>query len=188
MAEIKGIALKDAINAMKAAFGEEGYLKIISGIDEETRNLLSKKIILSSNWYPIDALIKLLEAEVREKYFGASTVLIERSEKIVRKQLSGIYRVFVRFGSPEFIAKKVARMNKTYFRGITGEARMIAPRKFASRYYGFKNSHKIFENVLIGFFKAALELSGAKNIHAEFTSPISTSEQTGYAELEITWI
>jgi hypothetical protein len=40
-------------------------------------------------------------------------VLIGRSEKVIEGQLHGIYRVFVKLGSPEFVIKRISAVHST---------------------------------------------------------------------------
>ncbi len=53
------------------------------------------------------------------------------------------------------------------------------------KYNGFQKQHAIFEYVIMGFYQKGLELSGAKNVKALFTTSVAQGE--GYSELTITW-
>ena len=41
------------------------------------------------------------------------------------------------------------------------------------------------EPAIVGYYKKALEISGAKDIHIQFLT--RTEDNIGYCELEITW-
>jgi len=50
---------------------------------------------------------------------------------------------------------------------------------------GFQSQHEIVGYAIIGFYRKALEISGAKQVAVNFTVPISAGGE--YAELKITW-
>jgi hypothetical protein len=59
------------------------------------------------------------------------------------------------------------------------------PGKALVRYTGFEKQHRIMGFAIIGFFKKALEISGAKDVVLSFTTPIE--EGKTFAELSIGW-
>ena len=184
MAEIKGTVLMDSIKAIKARGGEAEFQEILQNVSEETRNIFEGRISASS-WYSVDAFAEFLEVDIRETANGVREVLITRAEKVIEAQLQGIYRVFIRYGSPMFVVKRIAAVHATYYHGIE-----ILPQAHESngatiRYIGLRKRHEIMGYGIIGFFRKALEISGAKDIAVKFTVPISDEKE--YAELTITW-
>jgi len=57
--------------------------------------------------------------------------------------------------------------------------------KAVVRYSGFEKQHRIMGFAIIGFFKKALEISGAKDVVLRFTVPIE--EGKAFSELSISW-
>jgi hypothetical protein len=53
------------------------------------------------------------------------------------------------------------------------------------KYVGFKGRHEIMGYVILGFYRKALEICGAKDVAVNFTILISAGGE--YAELIITW-
>jgi hypothetical protein len=49
----------------------------------------------------------------------------------------------------------------------------------------FEPKYAIFENIVIAFFRSALLISGAKNVQAVFTQPISLGGP--FAEITVSW-
>jgi hypothetical protein len=183
VAEIKGTVLLDTIAAIKARAGESELAKIVKHLRDETRNIFEKPIHLS-NWYPLDAFVEFLEVDIRETAGGNREVLTKRSEKVIESQLHGIYKIFVKLGSPGFVITRISAVHATYFKGV-----QIIPEvenhKATIKYIGFQKHHDIMEYAIIGFFRKALEISGAKQVSLNFTVPISQSGV--YSELTITW-
>ncbi len=183
MAQIKGTVLLDTIAAIKARAGESELTKIVKGLNGEARNLFEGPIY-SSTWYSLDAFVNFLEVDIRETANGVREVLSERSEKVIEKQLSGIYKVFVKVGSPGFVINRIAAVHATYFEGIQIIPE-IEDHKAVIKYVGFQKQHEIMEYAIIGFYRKALELCGAKEVALHFSVPIATGG--AYSELTISW-
>ena len=111
------------------------------------------------------------------------------SEELAReqavKQLRGVYKIFVKMGSPEFLMKRIAAVHATYFNGVSIDFKLIAPGNAVIRYTGFEPQHRLIGFTLIGFFRKALELSGATDRNVRFITPIEAGK--GFAELSVSW-
>jgi hypothetical protein len=184
MAQIKGSAIQETINQIKGRAGEDAFQKIVALLDEETRNVF-KGEIYSSTWYSLDSFTRFLQLEIRVLADGREDVITRGSEAAVERQLRGIYKAFVKLGSPEFVIKRIAAVHATYFQGVPIEVKLLGHGKALIRYTGFEKQHRLMGFVIIGFFKKALEISGAKDVALHFTTPIE--EGKGYAELSLSW-
>lgn len=183
MAEIKGNSILDALAAIRARAGEQELKKILQGLSSESRALLEAPIYPSS-WYSLDAFTEFLEVDARETANGNYEVMIKRSEKVIEAQLSGIYKVFVKAGTPGFVINRIAAVHATFFRGV-----QIIPEveehQAVVKYVGFQKQHRILQYTIIGFFRKALEMCGAKEVRLNFTVPMTEGRE--YSELTIFW-
>ena len=100
-------------------------------------------------------------------------------------ELRGIYKAFVKLGSPEFVIKRIAAVHATYFQGVPIEVQLQGHAKAVVRYTGFEKQHRIMGFAIMGFFKKALEISGANDVVLCFTVPIE--EGKPFSELSISW-
>ena len=185
MVEIKGSQLINLVTSIKTAFGEDGYLRILEEMSPANREIFEQQALLASKWYPFDAYIEMLKLDVALFHHGDGTELIPPAEENIDKQLRGMYRVFVRLSSPSSIVGKVDDINRAFFQGITGSSKLTGPNTFVSTFIGFEPRHAVFENIMIAFFRKALDISGAKNVHVVFTTPISQGAPV--AELTVDW-
>ena len=183
MADIKGTVLLDTIAAIRRRAGEEEFHKIVRNLSPDAKAVFESPIN-PSNWYSLDAFVNFLEVDIRETANGVREVLTERSEKVIESQLSGIYKIFVKLGSPGFVISRIAAVHATYFRGVQIIPE-IADRQASIKYVGFKKHQQIMEYVVIGFFRKALEISGAKHVTLNFSVPIG--EGAALSELTVTW-
>jgi hypothetical protein len=184
MVQIKGSAIKETINQIKSRAGEEALKKIFGLLDDETRKVCEGEVF-SSTWYPLDLFARFLEVEIRVLANGNEEMVTRGSEAVIERQLRGIYKAFVKFGSPEFVIKRIAAVHATYFQGIPIDVQLQGTGNAVVKYTGFEKQHRIMGFAIIGFFKKALEISGAKDVVIYFLTPIG--EDKGYSELSITW-
>src|ERR1700686_2067547 len=184
MVQIKGSAIKETIDQIKSRAGEAAFQKILGLLDEETRKVCEGEIF-AFNWYPLDHFTRFLEIEIRVLADGKEEMVTRGSEAVIERQLRGIYKAFVKLGSPEFVIKRIAAVHATYFQGVPIEVQLQGHGKAVVRYTGFEKQHRIMGFAIMGFFKKALEISGAKNVVIYFSIPIE--EGKGYSELSIAW-
>jgi hypothetical protein len=183
VADIKGRVLLDTLAAVKERAGEQEVSKIIKSLSDESRRVFESPILFS-HWYPLDAFVEFLEVDVRETASGDREILAKRSEKVIESQLRGVYRIFVKLGSPKFVITRISAVHETYFQGVK-IVPVVEGYRATVRYFGFRREHNIMEYAIIGFFRKALEISGANRADLKFTVPIA---QAGpYSELTITW-
>ena len=165
MVEIKGSVINDATSAIKIRNGVQAYNTIISQLDEQTRQLFEKPIS-DTGWYSLDSFMKFVELSIKLIENGNEDVLVDRSGIVFEKQLKGIYKFFIKLGSPESIINRVSTVNMAYFRGISAKVKFDGPNRAVITHTGFEKQHRLIGLTQIGFYRKALELSGAKDIHA----------------------
>jgi hypothetical protein len=182
MVQIKGSAIQETVNQIKRRSGEDAFHRILALLDEETRSVFRGEIY-SSSWYSLDFFTRFLELEIRVLADGKEEMVTRGAEAVIERQLRGIYRAFVKLGSPEFVIKRIAAVHATYFQGVPIEVQLVGSGKALIKYVGFEKQHRIMGFAIIGFFKKALEISGARDVVIYFATPIE--EDRGYAELSI---
>ena len=184
MVQIKGSSIQEAVQQIKNRAGEAAFQTILGQLDEETRKIFAGDIF-ASTWYSLDAFAHFLEVEVKVLADGNEEMVAKGAEAVADRQLRGIYRAFVKLGSPEFVIKRLSAVHATYFNGVAIEVKILGHGKAMIKYIGFQRQHGIMGFTIIGFFRKALEISGAKNVEASFVTPIE--EGKGYAELALSW-
>jgi hypothetical protein len=184
MVQIKGATIKETVTQIKTRAGDQAFQKILGLLDEDTRGIFEGEIF-ASTWYPLDNFTRFLEVEIRVLANGREEVVTRGAEVVNERQLRGIYKAFVKVGSPEYVIERIAAVHATYFQGVSVDVQLPEPRKALIKYIGFEKQHRIMGFAIIGFFNKALELSGANDAVIYFTAPIEGDR--GYAELSIAW-
>jgi len=184
MVQIKGSVIRETISQVKRRAGDDSLKKILELLDDETRKVFESEIF-ASTWYSLDVFTRFLEVEIKVLANGNEEMVTRGSEAVIERQLRGIYKAFVRLGSPEFVIKRIAAVHATYFQGVPIEVLLPANGRATVRYTGFEKQHRIMGFAIIGFFRKALEISGAKDVEIHFATPID--EGKPYSELSISW-
>ncbi|MGA8767494.1 MAG: hypothetical protein WB559_10775 [Candidatus Acidiferrales bacterium] len=110
MPQIRGSVFLDTIQAVKVRRGDQELAKILAHLDGEAKQMFNAPIE-PWKWYPVDAFVSFLETDIRETADGDRRVLIERSKKVIELHLHGIYKLFVKIGSPKFVINRIATIH-----------------------------------------------------------------------------
>ncbi len=184
MVQIKGSAIRETINQIQRRFGDGAFKKILNLLDDESRKVFQGEIF-ASTWYSLDVFTRFLEVEIKTLADGNEEMVTRGSEAVIERQLRGIYKAFVKLGSPEFVIKRIAAVHATYFQGVPVEVQLQGRGKATVRYTGFEKQHRIMGFAIIGFYKKALEISGATDVTIHFATPID--EGKPFSELSLSW-
>lgn len=184
MIKIKGAVLNDAIIAVKNNYGQQVYNQIIDQLDNTSKETYNNTI-LTSGWYPLEHFLNFVEIDIKLTAAGNDQEIINRAENLIEKELKGIYKIFVKLGSPKFVFKRLSAVHQSYFKGVSAEIMMEEDKKVKIKYTGFKKNHRLIENSIIGFYRKALEISGAERVKTRILT--SVTENKGYYLLEISW-
>ena len=184
MVNIKGSAFLTSMNLARQTHGEAGLKAVLDSLSEEDRRVL--KSVLCSEWYPLDVYVNMLKAELNEFCGGSESAFVEQRVYLgVEQQVKTIYRVFLRFGSPEDILARLHNINKQYLQNVSTEIQNLDTRKFLLVYRGFEKQHRIFELILKGWWIKILQLIGKHDVR--FDIQTSISEGKGYSEYILSW-
>jgi hypothetical protein len=112
--EIKGQSLRHYPVALRALRGDEVTDRVIASLSPELREGLVRGTILTGGWYPVAWKRELHAAGC--KVTGEPGLARTMGYEMTKRDLSGIYRTFVRIATPRFVLSLGARIFATYFR------------------------------------------------------------------------
>ncbi len=184
MVKIKGLPLLTSKNFILERYGQEAYEKIINALSEEDRKIFNG-VILSSQFYPLDAYVHWLELEVKLLYNGDKFVLVRQNLEATEKAVKGIYKIFLYLGSPEKVLERLGRINNQLFENLTVQTTKIEKGKVLITVRGYEKKHAIFEILISGFWLTMLKLMGAKDY--KFEPRISIADGQDRCEFLLSW-
>jgi hypothetical protein len=169
MVKIKGTVVLDTIRAVVEREGQHGYDTLIGMLDDDAKKLFQNEV-LATAWYPLDAFTSFLEVDIQHTAGGHAQVLIGRAELVVERELRGVYRVFARLSSPVTVIKRLMTIHGAYFQGLQIGSACNGRGSATVTYDGFEPCHRLMQYTLIGFYRKALDLCGAKQVQVGFSS------------------
>ncbi len=183
--EVKGTAINSIPEFILGKFGKEGLNQWLNALSEGARKIYGGAI-LAGNWYPIKEIMveptrKMCELFYRGDLKGAR----EGGRFSAEKGLKGVYRIFVKLGSPEFLIRRASAIFTSYYQ--PSEMKVVAQedRKAVVHITKFSEPSALIENRIAGWMEKALEISGCKNVRILITQ--SLSKGAPYTEIVATW-
>lgn len=183
--KIKGAGLKSHKAFVKQVFGEEGLDRALRALSEADRAVIGSNVILASDWLDFEPYIRFFRAVATELNQGDESIWFRMGEAAAERDLGGIYRIFVKLGSPRYIIKQTAAVFKQYYSDGEASSEVLDSNKVRLTIRGFETHHYPIETVIAGWGKKALELSGGKAPQVRVVRSLKSGG--GVAEFEATW-
>jgi hypothetical protein len=183
--KIKGTAIRSIPEFIKKQHPGQ-YDNWVNSLPPESAKIF-KGIIVSGGWYPLtDTLTIPLKTIARTFYNGN----YEKTARVMGQYsaddaLNGIYKFFVKFGSPKSLIDRSSSLMKTYFDPSEIEVIQGGNKEFSVRITKFPEPDEIIEWNIAGWVERALEISGCKNVNATLKHSLSKGHK--YSEIVITW-
>lgn len=179
---IKGAALVVIPDYIKKYFGEDGLDKWLDELPEDVRqvynNNLSPVEWYELNKYYLNPIQTFCDLFYDRDFKGAEELGAQDAEN----SLSGILKLFVKMGSPEFLVKRASTLFPTYYQGAKME--VVDSGKYFSnvRVSDFGVMKDINTHTVKGWIIRALELSGANNVKIRVEN-----EKSEYTDFLVKW-
>jgi len=126
--------------------------------------------IVAFELYPVtDALFAPTETMCSLFYGGDEHGAWESGHYSAGYALNSFYKIFFRFGSPQFIIDRASRVFSTYY--PEGELRVVdkSDNRCVLHLVKFREFHRVVEQNIAGWMDGALELMGKKDRKVEIT-------------------
>lgn len=183
--EVNGAAVLSLPLFVKTRFGEEGFQRWLDALSGQAREVFSTPIFQSS-WYPMkEILVEPTRSICELFYHGDLKGAWDCGRHSADHGLRGIYKVFVRLSSPEFLINKASVILPTYYR--PSRMLVIENKKGLAivRVLDFPEMDTVIELRMAGWMERALEISGCKNVR--MTIACSLTEGAPYTEFHGSW-
>ena len=182
---VKGTAVAAMPEFIKEKFGNLGYERWLNVLSAQAKEIYTGKI-LPNAWFPLKEILMEPTQMMCDLFFdGDPQGAFECGRFSAEKGLKGIYRTFVRIGSPEFICKCSSVILPTYYDPSRIVVQSLEKGKAVFRIVEFSEISKVVEYRILGWIVRALEISGGKNVEVKLTK--SLSEGNPFSEFDATW-
>lgn len=123
---VKGSALAPTLRFIRETFGDIGLERVLHGLSPEDQNILQHDM-LASSWYPFSLMVRFMRES--ERCFGAQSprLLRDMGRAAADYNMTTIYRIFFKLGSPQFTLSRAARVFGNFY--DTGDLEAIVNEK-----------------------------------------------------------
>ena len=183
--DVKGTAISSIPDFIVKRFGKESLIRWLNTLTETAQKVYEKPI-LAGNWYPLKEVMIEPTKKMCELFFnGDEKGAREGGRYSAELGLKGVYRIFVKFGSPEFLIRKASAIFTSYYQ--PSEMKVVAQedKKAVVHITQFLEPSLLVENRIAGWMEKALEISGCKNVKILITQ--SLAKGAPYTEIIATW-
>lgn len=182
--KVKGVAVKSTVNFVKQKFSND-YNKWIDSLPSETASILTSNIS-DSEWYPFNSAAIIPTNSIIKMFYSNDINGAKEIGRFSAKQgLSGIYKYFIKLGSPKFIINKASKVFETYFKDSQIEVVLSTKESVLLKITIFDELDKNTEARISGWIEKALEISGCNNLESNYI--FSLTEGDDSSELFVTW-
>jgi hypothetical protein len=184
MTQVKGTAIQSSLRYVRERFGAAAVDGILRALPADKGGLLKGSILVSA-WYPLETLIEYMKEAERQLGAQAPELLYDMGKASCDHGVTGVYKVFFKVGSPEFVTSRSARVFSSYY--DTGDLRLLESRDGYScvEILGLEPSTPQLCARLHGWLHRTLELAGAKNVRSTHSSCVHRGDPV--CRFEGTW-
>ncbi len=113
--DVKGTAIVSIPKFISAKFGPEGLNRWLNSLTENTRKVYSVTV-LPGNWVPLKQIMVDPTKKLCEIFYqGNEKGALESGRFSAGIGLKGVYKLFVKLGSPEFLIRKASAIFTGYY-------------------------------------------------------------------------
>jgi hypothetical protein len=181
--EVKGTAVIPIRNYVQKT-NPDRYKDWLDALSPESRKCI--EWCLAGEWYPITAaFIEPTEALCRVVHGGDEGSAWTLGRYSADYALSGVYRIFARFGAPHFLLNRASQVFSQYYRPSRIAVTDKQDRACTVQIQEFETPHRLVELRIGGWMERAVELSGRRVLRAEITRSMARGEPV--TEYVIQW-
>ncbi len=175
--EIKGTAVKSIKDFVLKNYPNR-YNEWFDSLPATSREIMIESII-SANWYSLnDAAIEPTK-KIGEIFFenNLRKGAWECGRFSAETALTGIYKIYVKFSSPNHIIQRASRILPAYYSSSEIEVTESGDKYVNLKMFNIEKPTVIIEYRIAGWMERALEISGCENVKIEIPKSLTRGDQ-----------
>lgn len=165
--EVKGVAVSTIPGFVISEFGNEGYRKWYNELSPDAKDVFETKI-MSNSWFPLKEIMTEPTQLICDLFYGGDLKgAFKLGSYSANFGLTGVYKLFVKFGSPEFIITRAPVILPTYYRPSAMEFKVLNEGKVLFSITEFAEMSRVIEHRIAGWMQRGLEICGTKNTNVQ---------------------
>lgn len=183
--EVKGSSVNSVPEFVRVKFGDR-FDEWLNSLSDESKKIMKEPIIPAISWYPIKHGLIEPTRKICELFYGNDEKGAWAAGRFsAERGLSGVYKIFVKLGSPKFIVGRAATIFSSYYRPSKIEVAEESDKKIVLHITEFPELERLVELRICGWIEKALEISGAKDVTVELTKSLPKGDSV--TEITIAW-
>lgn len=114
MGKAKGSVIVYTREYVQRRLGDDGWAKVLAASSEPQRAFL-ESVVLASSFYPVEHWNDLLAVVLPMLGPNVTDAMRELSGYIAHQDLSTVYKLVMKFGSPEFLLRRTGQLWSRYY-------------------------------------------------------------------------
>jgi hypothetical protein len=166
----KGTSVAAIVRFVNENWGDAGLLRLAGAIRDPDIVPIVEGKVLAGSWYPFAYFTELLDTA--ESLFGGGIDDFSRREgaSCADYDLRGVYRVFVRFTSIDFVIERSGKVWRQYYDSGDLVILETESRHVAFELREFAAPHRGHCGTVLGWSERAAELSGVAEVRGAHSS------------------
>jgi hypothetical protein len=169
-AEVKGQRFNRIAEMVRELSPPARFHEMLDKVSPSTRQLLVRAPS-ATDWLPIGALDELFRTALAICYQNDLGLVFEQGRRSFIRDVKSVYKVFIRFSSPQHVIRRASQIYDTYYRS-NGSLRVAEqmPHDLVLVYHDVVLGSPAFWEQSRGTLHGALEATGMKNIETKVIS------------------
>ncbi len=183
--EVKGTAVKSIKDYVQSKYGPR-VNEWIQSLPEESAKLMNGGVF-ANNWYPMkDAAVEPTKA-IAKLFYNNNIKLaaFEAGRFSADVGLKGVYRIFVKVASPNYLMQRAGRVFTSYYSPSEISVVNSHEKGLTLHITKFPEPEEIIEYRIAGWCERALEFTNCKNVKANITKSLTKGDNL--TEIVINW-
>lgn len=183
--EVKGTAVKSIKEYVETKYRTQ-YQEWIQLLPESSQHIMNGGIF-ANNWYPMkDAAVEPTKALAKKFYNNDIPKAARESGRYSAEVgLKGVYKIFVRVASPNYIMQRAGRVFTSYYSPSDISVVNSHDKGLTLHITKFPQPEEVIEHRIAGWCERALEFTNCKNVKADITKSLAKGDSL--TEIVITW-
>jgi hypothetical protein len=183
--EVKGTAIMATREFVRSKFGDEELKRWVSMLTPGAAAIYGGAI-LTNQWFDLKTILEEPCRKICEIFYGGDAKAYrEVGRHSAEHGLKGIYKLFVKFGSPHFILGKAGSILPTYYKPSVMRGEDAGKNTFIVYVNQFDQYSDVIEHRIAGWMECALEICGCKGI--KISVPKSLSRKDECTQYNVEW-
>jgi hypothetical protein len=173
--EVKGTAVRSTPLFVRKQFGQR-FDEWIGSLSDKAAEIMKSKV-QTDLWYPLQEAFVDPTRKICDLFFGGdSRGAWELGRFSADYALWGLYRLFVRIGSPGYMIKRASTIFSTYYRPSQMTAAETHYKSAVLHMTLFPEPEELVELRIGGWMERALEISGCSGVQMKITKSLTRGD------------